>query len=102
MPPPSTIAQFVDLACKSGVVAQPDLEAYLERQKNMGGLPAAPKALAEALVRDGLLTRFQAEQFLLGKWRRFVISGKYKLLDRLGSGGMGQVFLCEHAVMKRR
>ena len=53
------------------------------------------------MVQDGILTNFQAEQFLLGKWRGFTI-GKYKLLERVGVGGMGQVFLCEHMFMKRR
>src|SRR6202040_208671 len=33
--------------------------------------------------------------------RRFTI-GKYKVLERLGSGGMGSVYLCEHMVMRRR
>src|SRR5205807_10310474 len=53
------------------------------------------------LVRDGVLTRFQAEQFLQGKWRRFTI-GEYKVLERLGSGDMGIVYLCEHKLMRRR
>jgi serine/threonine protein kinase len=46
------------------------------------------------------LTHFQAEQFLQGKWRRFTI-GKYKVLDRIGIGGMGSVYLCEHKFMRR-
>jgi serine/threonine protein kinase len=53
------------------------------------------------MVQGGLITHFQAEQFLLGKWRGFTV-GKYKLLERVGVGGMGQVFLCEHLFMKRR
>src|SRR5437899_3494516 len=61
----------------------------------------APAALAKRMVADAILTIFQAEQILLGKWKRFTI-GKYKVLERLGSGGMGQVFLCEHKLMRRR
>jgi tRNA A-37 threonylcarbamoyl transferase component Bud32 len=53
------------------------------------------------LVRDGVLTNFQSEQFMLGKWRGFTI-GKFKLLERVGVGGMGQVFLCEHMFMRKR
>ena len=64
-------------------------------------LPNEPGRLAGLLVRDGVLTHFQAEQFLQGKWRRFTI-GKYKVLERLGSGGMGSVYLCEHKLMRRR
>jgi serine/threonine protein kinase len=39
---------------------------------------------------------------LQGKWRNFVLSGKYKILGPLGAGGMGYVFLCEHQIMRRR
>src|SRR5437899_12720703 len=61
----------------------------------------APAALAKRMVADAILTIFQAEQNLLGKWKRFTI-GKYKVLERIGTGGMGQVFLCEHKLMRRR
>ncbi len=53
------------------------------------------------MVRDGMLTFFHKEQFLLGKWRGFTL-GKYKLLERIGIGGVGQVFLCEHRFMRKR
>src|SRR5207248_7413217 len=41
------------------------------------------------------------KQLLQGKYRRFLINGKYKLLEPLGAGGMGQVFLCFHIYMHR-
>ncbi|HZY84319.1 MAG TPA: spherulation-specific family 4 protein [Gemmataceae bacterium] len=102
MSAPSTLDQFLDLAGKSGLLDPQGLRTYLQRLRGGGGAPAAPRALADALVRDGLLTRFQVEQLLLGKWRNFVLSGKYKVLGPLGAGGMGAVFLCEHKVMRRR
>jgi serine/threonine protein kinase len=101
MPSPTTIDEFLDLVRKSGVVDEKRLAAYLEKARASQQLPAEPARLAGVLVRDGILTHFQAEQFLLGKWRRFTI-GKYKVLEKLGSGGMGQVYLCEHKLMRRR
>ncbi len=47
--------------------------------------------LADALVKRKLLTAFQADYLLEGKGRDLAI-GSYTLLDRLGRGGMGEVF----------
>src|SRR5262249_47274713 len=38
---------------------------------------------------------------LRGRWRGFTV-GKYQILERLGSGGMGIVYLCEHRLLRRR
>ncbi|MFO0865406.1 MAG: serine/threonine-protein kinase [Gemmataceae bacterium] len=99
MAAPNTNDEFLDLVRKSGVVDEKRLDAYL--QKARGTFPPDVPQVAGLLVHDGILTHFQAEQILQGKWRRFTI-GKYKVLERLGSGGMGSVYLCEHKLMRRR
>lgn len=98
---PTSVEELTQLIRKSGMVDDSALNAYLHRRQSGRGLPEDPRLAADAMVEDGLLTEFQAEQFLLGKWRGFTV-GKYKLLERVGVGGMGQVFLCEHLFMKRR
>ncbi len=98
---PSSTEELFQLIRKSGMIDDQKLAHYMTRRELGRGLPEDPRETADALIRDGLITNFQAEQFLLGKWRGFTV-GKYKLLERVGVGGMGQVFLCEHMFMKRR
>ncbi|MEM1061774.1 MAG: serine/threonine-protein kinase, partial [Planctomycetota bacterium] len=59
------------------------------------------KELAERLIADDTLTRWQADKLLAGKYKGFKL-GKYKLLGLIGKGGMSAVYLGEHAVMRRR
>jgi serine/threonine protein kinase len=101
MPAPATPDELLDLIQKSGVVDEAKLRNYVQKLKDSSSFPADPAKLAGVLVRDGILTYFQAEQLLQGKYKRFSI-GKYKVLEKLGAGGMAQVFLCEHKLMRRR
>src|ERR1700686_4013012 len=98
---PVNMNEFLDLVRKSGVVDEKRLDAHVQKLQSGNLLPAEPSKVAGVLIRDGFLTHFQAENILLGKWRRFTI-GKYKVLEKIGSGGMGQVYLCEHKLMRRR
>lgn len=96
-----SVESFLDLVRKSGIVDDKRFTAFVDRLRDGNGLPADPGKLAGIMVRDAILTKFQAEQLLAGRWRGFQI-GKYRVLERLGAGGMGSVYLCEHKVMRRR
>ncbi len=99
MPAPTKTDEFLDLVRKSGLINADQLDNF-SRQINADD-ETAPKKLAGMFINAGMLTQFQAEQFLMGKWRGFTI-GKYKVLERLGFGGTGTVYLCEHLMVHRK
>jgi WD40 repeat protein/serine/threonine protein kinase len=102
MSAPATVEEFLELGHKTGVLDQKTLNAFLARQRESNAIPQTPNKLARLMVSDGLLTQFQADKLLEGKWQRFTIGEKFKVLDRLGGGSKGTVYLCEHSLMRRR
>src|SRR5262245_65979376 len=60
-----------------------------------------PDAVTFRLLAERLLTPFQARQLQKGRTDGFFLTEKYKVLDFIGSGGMGQVYLCEHLILHR-
>lgn len=101
MPAPATSYDLIALIRKSELVEESKLEECLGRLDSSVALALSPRELAVQLIEVGLITKFQAEQFVLGRWKGFNL-GSYKILEQLGVGGMGHVFLAEHTVMKRR
>jgi serine/threonine protein kinase len=100
MPVPTTAQDLLELVRKSELLPAARLDTFVH-QISAAGSPHTPRELANLLVAAGLVTYFQADQFLQGKWRGFTI-GKYKVLERIGTGGMGTVYLCEHLSVCRK
>ncbi|MBI3866494.1 MAG: serine/threonine protein kinase, partial [Planctomycetia bacterium] len=63
------------------------------------GRADGPRELAVWLVEKRFVTRWQADMLLAGKKAFFL--GKYRLLDCIGTGGMGAVFKALHVDMGR-
>jgi tRNA A-37 threonylcarbamoyl transferase component Bud32 len=100
MPAPATVPEFLEMVRKSGLVPANKIDELLSRHR-AAGAPQTIDQAAGLLVRDALLTLFQAKFLKLGRYKRFTVGSKYRLLELIGAGGMGAVYLCEHTLMRR-
>lgn len=101
MPAPTTVPDLLDRLRKSKLVPADRLEGFLAALQTGGGVDT-PAALLDRLVAAGMITRFHANKLAVGKYKGFHLGDdRYLILDHLGDGGMGQVFLAEHTPMRR-
>ena len=97
--PPTTSQQFLEMVVQSGLLSEESLRPYFHLAA--ANKPDVQMDLANLLVKDRLLTPFQGRQILAGRFRGYFLGDKYKVLTLIGSGGTGQVVLCEHLVLQR-
>ena len=94
----STVDEYLSALEKSKLLGSEQLVAA----QRLAGESSDAAGLARALARENLVSRWQAGVLLDRGTRAQLRLGKYKLIQRLGKGGMGTVFLAEHVTMNRR
>jgi serine/threonine-protein kinase len=86
--------EFVANVARTGLVSPNDLASARSVLQNGSASDAAAR-LARQLVKQELLTAYQARKILAGATLGFFLGG-YRILRPLGAGGMGKVFLAAH------
>jgi serine/threonine protein kinase len=95
----ATLDEFVRSLSDSGLITTEEIEAFIKRLP-AERRPTDARQLLQEMVRRKRLTEFQARAAYQNKLKGLVL-GNYVVLDKLGEGGMGQVFKAEHRRMDR-
>jgi serine/threonine protein kinase/Leucine-rich repeat (LRR) protein len=95
--PVISVADFITALRRHSVLEPAQLQ---ELARKLQARYADPKALGKELLQRGWLTPFQIHQLVQGRGQELIL-GQYLLLDRLGEGGMGQVFKARHRTLGR-
>ena len=99
--PVSPGQQLLAELLRSKLVRPRDWQALPEGEARRLRSLTARRELLDALVGQRLLTRYQADRIDSGNGRGLIL-GNYRVLERLGGGAMGIVFLGEHLRLPRR
>ena len=90
--------KFVDALRESQLVSKDSLRAMVARLR---GSNASSQRIVDELVAESLLTPYQAAELAAGRGRALTLR-HYVILDRLGSGAMGDVYLARNSTDGRK
>jgi response regulator RpfG family c-di-GMP phosphodiesterase len=98
---PTAVQLFMRQLVELQLLTSQQAAQFMRQAQQPTNTLLTPEKLGEALVATDLLSNYQLRRVLGGhSWG--LVLGQYKILDKLGGGSVGMVYLGEHRLLKRR
>src|SRR5258708_29553082 len=91
------LATFIDGIRQSGLLGSEQVDQIVAWAE---APDADPQVIAKEIVQRGWLSAFQIKLFWKGRGAELFLN-QYVLVERLGEGGMGEVYKARHRRMER-
>ncbi len=98
---PSEARSLLERLLRLRLLSAGPANSFLDQRRDWLGQYTTTEKMGQALIQANLLTPYQLERTLRGEVHGLVL-GPYRVLDRIGVGGMGAVYLAEHNLLRQR